>query len=42
MLVRFDLIDDSVLPQDKKDLIREVLDWYKANHPIWFSWLEMK
>ena len=40
MLVRFDLIDDSVLPRDKRELIREVLDWYKANHPIWFSWLE--
>ena len=42
MLVRFDLIDDSVLPRDKTELIREVLEWYKANHPIWFSWLEMK
>ena len=42
MLVRFDLIDDSVLPRDKTELIREVLDWYKANHPIWFRWLEMK
>jgi hypothetical protein len=42
MLVRFDLIDESVLPRDKKELIREVLDWYKANHPIWFNWLEMK
>jgi len=42
MLVRFDQIDDSVLPSDKRDLIREVLDWYKANHPIWFNWLEMK
>jgi hypothetical protein len=42
MLVRFDLIDESVLPADKKDLIREVLVWYKANHPIWFTWLEMK
>jgi len=42
MLVRFDLIDDSVLPRDKRELIREVLDWYKANHPTWFSWLEMK
>jgi hypothetical protein len=42
MLVNFDLIDESVLPRDKKELIREVLDWYKANHPIWFSWLEMK
>jgi hypothetical protein len=42
MMVRFDLIDDSVLPRDKTELIREVLEWYKANHPIWFSWLEMK
>ena len=42
MLVRFDLIDDSVLPRDKTELIREVLEWYKANHPIWFNWLEMK
>jgi hypothetical protein len=42
LLVRFDLIDDSVLPRDKRELIREVLDWYKANHPIWFTWLEIK
>jgi hypothetical protein len=42
MLVRFDQIDDSVMPSDKRELIREVLDWYKANHPIWFNWLEMK
>ena len=42
MLLRFDQIDDSVLPHDKKELIREVLTWYKANHPIWFTWLEMK
>jgi hypothetical protein len=42
MLVRFDQIDDSVLPEDKRALIREVLVWYKANHPTWFSWLEMK
>ncbi len=42
MLIRFDQIDDSVLPPDKRDLIREVLAWYKANHPIWFHWLEMR
>jgi hypothetical protein len=42
MLVRFDQIDDSVLPRDKRGLIREVLTWYKANHPIWFSWLEIE
>ncbi len=42
MLVNFGLIDDSVLPPDKRDLIREVLVWYKKNHPTWFKWLEMK
>jgi hypothetical protein len=42
MLLRFDQIDESVLPADKRDLIREVLVWYKANHPTWFNWLEMK
>jgi hypothetical protein len=42
MLLRFDQIDASVLPADKRDLIREVLVWYKANHPTWFNWLEMK
>jgi hypothetical protein len=42
MLVHFDQIDNSVMPEDKQQLIREVLTWYKANHPIWFNWLEMK
>ena len=42
MLVRFDQIDESLMPRDKRELIREVLDWYKANHPIWFNWLEIK
>jgi hypothetical protein len=41
MLVHFERVDDAVLPPDKKALIREVLDWYKAEHPIWFGWLEM-
>ena len=39
--VNFDRIDDAVLSPDKKALIREVLEWYKANHPIWFRWLEL-
>ncbi len=42
MLVHFNRIDDAVLPPDKKELIREVLEWYKANHPIWFKWLEIE
>ncbi len=39
--VSFDDIDDAVLPPDKKALIREVLAWYKENHPMWFRWLEL-
>jgi hypothetical protein len=39
--VRFDDIDDAVLPPDKKALIHEVLAWYKKHHPMWFRWLEL-
>ncbi len=40
--IHFDQIDDAVLPPDKKELIREVLEWYKQTHPIWFQWLEIR
>jgi len=39
MHVDFDSIDESVMPKSKKELIQEVLTWYKANHPTWFRWL---
>ena len=26
---------------EKQKVIREVLEWYKRNHPVWFSWLEI-
>jgi len=39
--IHFDRIDDQVILPDKKRLIREVLGWYKQNHPVWFSWLEI-
>ncbi|RMH17813.1 MAG: hypothetical protein D6696_14655 [Acidobacteria bacterium] len=39
--VHFERIDDAVMPPDKKALIRQVLTWYKENHPIWFRWLEL-
>jgi len=41
MRVRFDTIDDAVLPPDKKLLIQEVLAWYKDHHPVWFRWLDL-
>lgn len=39
--VHFDRIDDLVIPADKKRRIHDVLRWYKQNHPVWFSWLEI-
>jgi hypothetical protein len=41
MRLHFDRVDDSVLPPDKKKLIREVLHWYRENHPLWFEWLAL-
>jgi hypothetical protein len=38
--VRFERINEMVLPRDRQAKIRAVLEWYKANHPIWFDWLE--
>ena len=39
MVVHFDRLDDQVMSRDKKALIREVLSWYRKNHPVWFGWL---
>jgi hypothetical protein len=41
ILVHWDRVDEKVLPKDKQAVIRQVLEWYKANHPVWFSWLKM-
>jgi hypothetical protein len=39
--VHFDRIDDLVIPPARKRAIHEILEWYKANHPVWFAWLEL-
>ena len=39
--VHFERVDEKVVPKDKQAAIRKVLEWYKANHPVWFSWLEI-
>jgi hypothetical protein len=41
MKIHFDRVDEKVLPRDKQDAIRRVLEWYKANHPVWFTWLDI-
>ena len=39
--LRLDSVEDAVISPEKKRFIREVLAWYKENHPTWFRWLEM-
>jgi hypothetical protein len=29
------------MPREKQEAIRRVLEWYKANHPVWFGWLDI-
>ena len=40
MRVHFDRLDDEVMAADKRALIKEVLGWYRDQHPVWFGWLE--
>ena len=39
--VHFDRIDPSVMPLDNQVALRGVLAWYKAEHPMWFGWLDL-
>ncbi len=37
----FDRISPNVISAEDQQTLRDILAWYKANHPIWFSWLEV-
>lgn len=39
--LHFDRLDEKVVPREKQETIRKVLEWYRSNHPVWFSWLEI-
>ncbi len=39
--VHFNRINEGVMPKEKQAKIREILAWFKENHPVWFSWLEL-
>jgi hypothetical protein len=39
--VHFERINEMVMPPDKQAAIHGVLEWYKANHPVWFEWLQL-
>jgi len=39
--VCFDRIDERVMARRNQSALREVLAWYKAEHPVWFGWLDL-
>ncbi len=41
MRVYFDRISTDVISVADQKILREVLVWYKQNHPRWFDWLEL-
>jgi hypothetical protein len=39
--VHFDRIPPDVIAPEDQQRLNRILRWYKAHHPIWFSWLEL-
>lgn len=39
--LHFSRIPEDVIPLQDQVKLREVLEWYKENHPIWFKWMEL-
>jgi hypothetical protein len=40
--IHFDQITTDVISLEDQRTLREILTWYKKNHPIWFDWLEQR
>lgn len=40
--VSFDRIPADVIAKDDQRMLREILSWYKEEHPVWFHWLEIE
>jgi hypothetical protein len=34
-------IPQEVISLEDQERLRDVLEWYKENHPVWFAWLEI-
>ena len=39
--IHFDRIAVEVISSEKKKLLGKILNWYKINHPTWFSWMDI-
>jgi len=40
--VYFDRIPEDVISRQEQAHLRDILEWYKNTHPIWFGWLEIR
>ena len=34
-------VSEAVLSADDRARVREILQWYKEHHPMWFDWLHV-
>jgi hypothetical protein len=39
--VHFDRVDANIVSRDKQAALRDVLQWYRKHHPVWFAWLDL-
>ena len=42
MILNFDKIPQATISIEDQKKLRQILTWYKTNHPIWFDWLDLK
>jgi len=40
--VHFARIRPEVISEKRQRMLRDILNWYKKEHPVWFSWLELE
>lgn len=41
MRVRWDRVEEAVMPRKNVEALQEVLAWYKTEYPVWFAWLDV-
>jgi hypothetical protein len=42
MTLVFNKISKAVISEEDQKELKDILIWYKTNHPVWFEWLELK
>ena len=42
MILVFSKISRAVISEEDQKKLKEILLWYRTNHPVWFEWLEIR